>query len=459
MPAKPRGLWWVVSASVLLQVLPLSAAESASKPATPPDLTRPLQVVMFTGGIAHEYERLPKQLAQSLARDGDLKVEVTTDLGKLNEAVLDQYDVLMFNGCLDNVLSDQQRSAIMAMLRKGKGLVGIHCAVWCFQNWPEFREFMGAMVLGHDPLGDYGVVSVDRGHPIMQGVPERMTVKDEPYVMTWWGDNNHVLMQTAAPHGEMKKIQPVAWTTRALGARVFTVVLGHDEAVQADASFQKLLGNGIRWAGKRLGPATMLSEAERAEGFVPLFNGKNLDGWRYAPKLWKVQDGIIIGDTRPDGLKTNSCAISELAYDDFILRYSVKLVDGNSGVQFRSIEWPDFQVAGYQQDVVPGGWGNLHEQEGRRRLVDGWTGKAEQVVQLQDWNDMEIVAKGKHIVLKTNGLVTADWMEGDDTKPAVGIIGLQLHREIMMQVQFTNIRIKPLTKSAVTRPATSTAGE
>ena len=63
-------------------------------------------------------------------------------------------------------------------------------------------------------------------------------------------------------------------------------------------------------------------------------------------------------------------------YGDFVLRWSVKLAPGsNSGVQFRSQERPRFEVAGYQADVGRLGWGNLHEQDGRRRLVDGWTGQ------------------------------------------------------------------------------------
>ena len=31
------------------------------------------------------------------------------------------------------------------------------------------------------------------------------------------------------------------------------------------------------------------------DGFKPLFNGRNLDGWDGNPKLWKVADGIIVG--------------------------------------------------------------------------------------------------------------------------------------------------------------------
>ena len=125
----------------------------------------------------------------------------------------------------------------------------------------------------------------------------------------------------------------------------------------------------------------------------------------------------------------------------------MKFVSGNTGVQFRSQELPDLEVAGYQADIVPLGWGNLHEQNGRRRLVDGWSKKAEYAVNLKDWNDMEVEARGRRIVLKTNGVITADYTETDETKPLTGIIALQLHRGDPMEAQFTNIRIKPLDAS------------
>ena len=43
----------------------------------------------------------------------------------------------------------------------------------------------------------------------------------------------------------------------------------------------------------RRGGANLLDEQERREGYVLLFNGKNLDGWDGDPELWSVRDGAI----------------------------------------------------------------------------------------------------------------------------------------------------------------------
>ncbi len=40
--------------------------------------------------------------------------------------------------------------------------------------------------------------------------------------------------------------------------------------------------------------------AESEEGFVPLFDGKTLDGWDGNPKFWSVEEGAITGQTTPE---------------------------------------------------------------------------------------------------------------------------------------------------------------
>lgn len=446
-----NGVSMVSIALLGLSAILAQAQTTSPSPSTGPSQVTtvpPLKVLMIAAGQAHDYNALPKKLAEALAKDRDIEVRVTGDLAVLNPDELGKCDVMMFNNCQEDRLTDAQREAILGALRQGKGLVAVHCALYSFQPWPEWRKIVGCVVRGHDPFATFGSVVVDSDNPIAKNVPAEFKVSDEPYLAEEWVEDNHVLVQTAEPHGKRSKPEPMAWTTRYAGARVFSIMFGHDEKVQTDPAFLRLLANGTRWAGGRFGPATVVSEGEMLDGFLPLFNGSTLDGWRYDPALWRVENGIIIGDSHPKGLTKNSNAIAPGEYVDFVLRFSVKFISGNTGVQFRSEELPEYEVAGYQADIVPNGWGNLHEQNGRRRLVDGWTGKGEKVVNLKDWNEMEVIAQGPHIVIKTNGLVTADYTETDATRPRAGIISLQLHRDDPMAVQFTNVRVKPLEARA-----------
>jgi hypothetical protein len=178
------------------------------------------------------------------------------------------------------------------------------------------------------------------------------------------------------------------------------------------------------------------------DGFVPLFNGKNLDGWDGDSRMWSVRDGMIVGATEGVTMTDNSFLISKKPYANFVLRAQMKLRNHNSGIQFRSEAMPNWVVRGYQADAGQDSyWGNIYEEKGRGTLVDGWKGKGEKVVKLKDWNDYEILCEGDHIRLTLNGTVTADM---HDSARLEGILALQLHRGPAMEVYFRNVKIKIL---------------
>src|SRR5579864_412736 len=88
------------------------------------------------------------------------------------------------------------------------------------------------------------------------------------------------------------------------------------------------------------------------EGFVPLFDGKTLAGWEGDMQLWKVEDGLVVGDSA--GIKQNEFLATKKSYRDFELRLDFRLRrgEGNSGVQFRSQRVEGGRaVSGYQADI------------------------------------------------------------------------------------------------------------
>ena len=98
----------------------------------------------------------------------------------------------------------------------------------------------------------------------------------------------------------------------------------------------------------------------QADGALSLFNGRNLDGWEGNPALWSVQDGAITGQTKADtNLKHNTFLVWKGGtVDDFELQFRYRIVNGNSGLQYRSrvveqgAQGPI--VAGYQADFEAG---------------------------------------------------------------------------------------------------------
>ncbi|MEW6159999.1 MAG: family 16 glycoside hydrolase [Verrucomicrobiota bacterium] len=215
------------------------------------------------------------------------------------------------------------------------------------------------------------------------------------------------------------------------------------------------------------------------DGFRNLFNGSDLSGWSGNPLLWSVRDGAITGQTtKQNPTQGNTFLIwTNGVVDEFELHFSYKIIGGNSGVQYRSkvINKDKWVVGGYQADFeagktysgilydeagVAGGRGIMAQrgekvvwtEEGKKEVV-GDTGKTsaelQAAIKAEDWNDYVVIAQGNHLVHKINGNVTVDVTDNDPKKRlASGVLALQVHAGPPMTVQFKNIRLKPLGKSA-----------
>ncbi len=218
--------------------------------------------------------------------------------------------------------------------------------------------------------------------------------------------------------------------------------------------------------GFSLVPALSLSAEEADDdGWKPLFNGKNLDGWvqRGGKAKYRVEDNQIVGSSVPN--TQNSFLCTKRHYADFILelqfRVNPKL---NSGVQIRShcfdekktIEWngkkitiPAGRVHGYQVEIDPleRAWSGGIYDEGRRGWLNDLKGNeaARKAFKPNDWNTFRIECRGDSIKTWLNGVAAADLK--DSLTPS-GFIALQVHgvreEKEPREVRFRNIRIKEL---------------
>ncbi|MEE2736623.1 MAG: DUF1080 domain-containing protein [Planctomycetota bacterium] len=181
-----------------------------------------------------------------------------------------------------------------------------------------------------------------------------------------------------------------------------------------------------------------------SDDFVSLFDGKSLKGWHGDKRLWKVQDGVIVG-TSDGSLKSNTFLISDHSYENFVLKISFQLEGNNSGVQFRSSELDDYGVRGYQADIAPEYWGLLYEEKGRGILQKPQTAVLRQaLVKPEGWNDYVITARGNHIEMQLNGTTVVRYEEKQSDISSKGIFALQLHTGDAMKARFKNIKIKKL---------------
>ena len=212
-------------------------------------------------------------------------------------------------------------------------------------------------------------------------------------------------------------------------------------------------------------------------GYESLFDGKTLDNWDGNPEFWSVRDGAITGQTTAEKpTKGNTFIIyrgGEIG--DFELKLEYKIINGNSGIQYRSFEVPDnkWVIGGYQGDFEAGDTysginygerfrGILANRGQKTKVTKGDDGKVkvevvEQIgdskeiqshIKKEDWNTYHIIAKGYTFEHRINGVTTSICIDEHPDRRATGLLALQLHAGPPMTVQFKNIRIKKLSQES-----------
>lgn len=198
-------------------------------------------------------------------------------------------------------------------------------------------------------------------------------------------------------------------------------------------------------------PAGAAEEVAQNDGWVSLFNGKDLTGWRQINGVakYEVEDGVIVGTTVTGS--PNSFLCTEKLYADFELEFEVN-VDSrlNSGVQIRSEslkEYRDGRVHGYQVEISTNGNAGFIYDEARRGWLstDRTDETKRQAFKDGEWNKYRVVCLGDSMKTWVNGVAVADVV---DSMTRRGFIGLQVHGfkgDPPAQVRWRNLRLKELT--------------
>lgn len=219
--------------------------------------------------------------------------------------------------------------------------------------------------------------------------------------------------------------------------------------------------------------------AAGADGWITLYNGKDLTGWEGLEGYWSVVDGAIQAtETKEKSKQTNLILLCSKdnpeKFANFELRYSWKMVtkDGNSGVQFRGkIDNPKMlHVGGYQADIdagngytgiiydeggVAGGRG-IMSKRGENTVWDADNKRSATPLDKNDaeikkaikpvgeWNEVVLIANGPKITYSINGQVTTEMTDNSPKACKDGVIGLQMHGGFTMTIQFKDFKIKML---------------
>ena len=185
------------------------------------------------------------------------------------------------------------------------------------------------------------------------------------------------------------------------------------------------------------------------KGWISLFDGKTLEGWRINenPQSFQVVDGII----KVDGPRAHlfyEGPVNNSDFKNFEFKAQVETEPGaNSGIfihtQFQESGWPD---KGYEIQV-----NQTHSDWRKSGSIYAVNDVRENHVKDDEWYSYHIRVSGKQIVVKLNDKVVNDWTEEADRQPGdpftriltSGTIAMQAHDPDSV-VWYRNIRVREL---------------
>jgi len=200
-----------------------------------------------------------------------------------------------------------------------------------------------------------------------------------------------------------------------------------------------------------------LTGEEKAEGFISLFNGRNLNNWTGNKESYVVEDGMIV--IKPDK-GSGGNLYTENEYSDFILRFEFMLTpDANNGLGIRAPLTGDAAYTGMELQILDNTapvYAKLQPYQYHGSVYGVIPAKKGYLKPVGEWNYQQVEAVGTRIKVTLNGTVivdgdiagprdngTMDGREHPGLKNKAGHIGFLGHGSV---VSFRNIRIKDVSR-------------
>jgi serine/threonine-protein kinase len=187
-------------------------------------------------------------------------------------------------------------------------------------------------------------------------------------------------------------------------------------------------------------PASDVNAAAATEAFTPLFNGKDLTGWKTHPDndgQWRVQNGLLTCTGK------RGILFSERAdYRDFTLRVELRIRARSDSGLFLRVPFAGAGTGGYEVMIDPS--------DTDQRILTRWQGAPEiwrspQMFPAGQWSILAVTAQGPRVTIKLNDETLTSI---EDPSPALtpGHIAVQ-HESERTQVHFRKIEIQELPTS------------
>ena len=220
--------------------------------------------LIISGGIFHPFDDSSAALSTTLTRVGiesDICTDVLEGIGRLASG---RYAMLTINALRWGMMTadkyepyraewafrmpDDARSTLSEFVNLGGGLLGLHTASICFDDWQGWCDLLGAQWQWgssyHPELAEIEVRPTRRGHSITTGI-EPFRVTDEVYHHLRTAPRIEPLVMARTPEGEGE--QPVVWARNVGNGRAVYDALGHDADSINQPMHARLLRQSAEW--------------------------------------------------------------------------------------------------------------------------------------------------------------------------------------------------------------------
>lgn len=434
-------------------------------------------VVTVTKGFRHSSiptaERILKELGE---RSGDFTVDYARtedDLTtKMSPDGLKQYDGVIFANTT-GTLPIPDVNAFISWVRDGHAFMGMHSAADTFHgangSVSPYTEMLDAEFRTHEAQVEVEAINEDPSHPATAPFGKTFTVFDEIYQM-----KNHdraqchlLLALDKHPNSKDPGYYPISWCRNFGKGRVFYTSLGHREDVwdpdwkdrrnppDVARAYQKHILGGIEWAlglaqgsGEPQDLTYRVDPEERREGFVPLFDGKDMDGWHLRHEdgnhSWSVENGMLVNrlpknrqGERPHGVDL----VTDKKYWNFEVRYDYMIPEGsNSGFYLRGRHEIQIFDDAKSGKPSPGGNGSIYNHTTAAKNVSKPPGQWQSVDAKMTGDKVTVILNGEKIIDNV-AVDRATGSELDDNVNEPGSFFLQGDHG---PVAFRNLRVKEL---------------
>lgn len=220
----------------------------------------PLKALLIAGGCCHDYALQTKILSEGIQQRANIRVDVTwtRDQGHnpsmpifKNPDWAKGYDLIIHDECAA-LKTDEGELANILKVHETIPAVHLHCAVHSFRNSDNnWHEHIGLASDKHGPHLPVAIEIVNKTHPIMKGLSDWVTDKEELYNNSAVYGAEALAMGTQTYKKNGKDVTDKSiniWINQKFGARSFSTSMGHFTHNVEDPRYLELITRGALWA-------------------------------------------------------------------------------------------------------------------------------------------------------------------------------------------------------------------